>query len=302
MSNKLVLRFLLVSVFASSSLVLMAQELSQPETFGPAAPVDAQTANQDKPSPTQSANPPQGQTSSDTTPGSTTDKPQDKDKDKGTSNDRLLFALPNFLTLENGKNVPPLTPRQKFRAVAKGAFDPIQIPWYMTLSALSQAEDSEPAYGQGWEGYGKRFATTAADGTIENFMVGAVMPSIFHQDPRFFQSSEGSFTHRAWYAVSRIVITRGDSGHSQFNVSEVFGSALSASISTFSYHPRSTILRTPNGPRFIASDRTLTNAASVWGSQLGYDTITIDIKEFWPDVHRKLAKKHSADATASPKR
>jgi hypothetical protein len=201
---------------------------------------------------------------------------KDKDQASGTSNDRLFYALPNFLTLENGAHVPPLTARGKFKVVARSSFDYVQVPWYGFLAGVSQAENSEPGYGQGAEGYGKRFGAAYADGTIENFMTGAILPSLLHQDPRFFQSSEGGFARRTGYAVSRIFITRTDSGHSQFNFSEIFGSALSAGISTYSYHPR--------------EDKTLANTASVWGSEVGYDTITIVVKEFWPDIRRKLSK------------
>ena len=159
-------------------------------------------------------------------------------KNAGTSNDRLFFTLPNFLTLENAGQVPPLTTGQKFKVVARSSFDYVEYPWYGALSGLSQAENSEPGYGQGAEGYGKRYAAAFADGTIENFMVGAVFPTLLRQDPRFFQSGQGGFAHRTGYAVSRIFITRTDSGHSQFNYSEIVGSALSAAISTNTYHPR----------------------------------------------------------------
>jgi hypothetical protein len=194
----------------------------------------------------------------------------------GTSNDRLFFALPNFLTVQNSANIPPLTAAQKFKVVARGSFDPVQIVWYGALSGISQAEDSEPGFGQGAEGYGKRYGAYAADGTIENFFVGAIFPSLFREDPRYFQSGQGSFVHRAGYAVSRIFITRGDSGRQQFNISEVFGAAVASTISTYSYHPR--------------ADRTVANTASVWGSQVGYDTITLVVKEFWPDIRRKIKK------------
>jgi hypothetical protein len=200
----------------------------------------------------------------------------------GTSNDRLFYALPNFLTLENAGKVPPLTTKQKFGVVARGSFDPVEYPWYGFLAGISQAENSEPGFGQGAEGYGKRYGAYFADGTIENFMTGAILPTILHQDPRYFELGKGSFLHRVGYAVSRIVITRGDSGRSQFNASEVFGSAIASAISTYSYHPH--------------SDRTLSNTASVWGSQVGYDTLTIGIKEFWPDIRRKLRKQHSGVA------
>lgn len=244
-------------------------------------------------------------------PQSPTEKEKDKaaqapsgqDKNAGTSNDRLFYALPNFLTLENTGKVPPLTSGQKFKVVARGSFDYVQYPWYGFLAGLSQAQNSEPGYGQGAKGYGKRYASAFADGTIENFMTGAVLPSLLHQDPRFFQSGKGGFARRSGYAVSRIFVTRTDAGGSQFNYSEVVGSAISACISTFSYHPRSfiTYRYSPatgmTTPVFNGSDRTLKNTASVWGTQVGYDTITIVVKEFWPDIHRKLARKHKGDGT-----
>ena len=203
-------------------------------------------------------------------------KQQKVEEQTGTSNDRLFYALPNFLTVET-KNLPPLTTGQKFKVVARGSFDYIQIPWYAFLAGISQAEDSESGYGQGAEGYAKRFGAYFADGTIENFMTGAVLPSLLRQDPRFYQSGEGGFTHRTGYAISRIFVTRTDSGGTQFNYSEIVGSAISSAISTYSYHPR--------------GDRNLGNTASVWGSQVGYDTVTLVVKEFWPDIRRKLGRK-----------
>jgi hypothetical protein len=219
--------------------------------------------------------------------------PQDKKPpENGTSNDRLFFAIPNFLTLENAGQVPPLTTGQKFSVVLRSSFDPVQIPWYGFLSAVSQAENSEPGYGQGWAAYGKRFGAYAADGTIENFMVGAVLPSLLRQDPRYFQSGKGSFMHRTGYAVSRVLVTRGDSGNQQFNFSEVAGAALASGISTYSYHPGRTLRGYSNTgtPVYWPSDRTLSNSASVWGSQVGYDAITFVVKEFWPDIRRKIKK------------
>jgi hypothetical protein len=205
---------------------------------------------------------------------------QEKDRQSqisGTSKDRLFFTLPNFLTLENADQVPPLTAGQKFKVVARSSFDYVQYPWYGFLAGISQAENSEPGYGQGAAGYGKRFGASTADGTIENFLTSAVFPSLLRQDPRFFQSGRGSFLHRTGYAVSRVIVTRTDSGHSQVNYSEIFGSALGAGISTYSYHPH--------------ADKTLRNSAKVWGSQVGYDTITYVVKEFWPDIRRKIRKK-----------
>jgi hypothetical protein len=210
----------------------------------------------------------------------------------GTSNDRLFFTLPNFLTLENAGQVPPLTSKQKFKVVLRSNFDYVQYPWYALLSGISQAENSEPGYGQGWEGYGKRFGAALADGTIENFITGAILPSLLHQDPRYFQSGHGSFGRRTWYAMSRNLITRGDSGKHEFNFSEVVGGAAAAAISTYSYHPKgqNVTTTTPGVLHYIPSDRTLSNTAKVWGTQYAYDTLTLVVKEFWPDIRRKVRK------------
>lgn len=199
-----------------------------------------------------------------------------KQEETGTSNDRIFYALPNFLTVET-KDVPPLSTGEKFKVVARGSFDYVQIPWCAFLAGISQAENSEPGFGQGAEGYGKRLGSNLADGTIENFMTGAVLPSMLHQDPRFFELGRGGFMNRSEYAVSRIFVTRTDSGKHQFNFSEIFGSAIAAGISTYSYHPH--------------ADRTLPNTASVWGTQVGYDSVTYVVKEFWPDIRRKLSRR-----------
>jgi len=199
-----------------------------------------------------------------------------------TSNDRLFNLLPNFLTLEDAGQRPSLTARQKFKVVARGSFDYVIFPWYGLLAGISQAENSEAGYGQGAAGYGKRYGAAFADSTTEGFMTGAILPSLLRQDPRFYQSSNGRFLHRLGYAMSRIVITRSDSGGEEFNYSEIFGSAIAAGISTYSYHPH--------------SDRTLSNTVGVWSSQVGYDTISTVIKEFWPDIRRKLRRKPAPQA------
>jgi hypothetical protein len=253
-----------------------------------ACPISAQ--QQDQSGKTETANPdgsPQNEASADQTQADQ-NKSEGKNKSKyknGTSKDRLFYALPNFLTLENAKNVPPMTTGQKFKAITRSSFDPVEYFWYGALAGISQAENSEPGYKQGAEGYGKRYGAAFADGTIENYFTGAILPSLLHQDPRFYQTSQGTFLHRAGYAISRIFVTRTDAGGEQFNYSEIFGAAMSAGISTYTYHPR--------------GDRNLPNALSVWGSLVGYDTLTIVVKEFWPDIRRKISHKQQPPAPAA---
>jgi hypothetical protein len=191
------------------------------------------------------------------------------------SKDRLFWTLPNFLTIENAEKVPPLTAGQKFKVVARSSFDPVQYPYYGFLAGIAQMENSEESYGQGAAGYGKRYGSAFADGTIENFLAGAVFPSLFRQDPRYFQLGKGSFPRRTAYSVSRVFLTRSDSGKRQINFSEIFGAGATAGISN-AYHP--------------AGDRTVRNTMSVWGTQMGWDAVAFVVKEFWPDIRRKLHK------------
>jgi hypothetical protein len=198
----------------------------------------------------------------------------------GTSNDRILWTLPNFLTVENADSIPPLTPKQKFAVTARGVFDPFEFVLVSFVAGLNQASNSNPSYGQGMQGYAKRYGTAYADNAIENFMASAVFPSVLHQDPRYYQLGHGGFWRRSEHAVSRVLITRSDSGPRQLNYSELGGGLTAAAISTYTYHPD--------------SDRGFGNVVSVWGSQMGWDAVTYMIKEFWPDL-RKHARNRKRD-------
>jgi hypothetical protein len=206
--------------------------------------------------------------------GDSTDQQQDDTQNH--SNDRIFWALPNYLTVENAKSTPPLTSKQKFQLTSRGLYDPFEFVLVGFVAGLGQASDSNPSYGQGFEGYAKRYGTVYGDNLIENFMTSAVVPSLLHQDPRYYQLDHGSFLHRSWHAVSRVLITRSDSGRTEVNYSELFGGSAAAAIATYSYHPQ--------------SERSFGNVVSVWGSQMAWDAATYMVKEFWPDL-RKHAKR-----------
>jgi len=200
-----------------------------------------------------------------------------REQQTGTSNERLFWVLPDFYLIENVRSLPPLSTGAKFRVWARSSFDYIEYPVYALQAGLSEVENSEPGYGRGAAGYGKRYGAAFADATIEGFLTGATLPSILRQDPRYYQLGKGGFWRRTGYAVSRIFVTPADSGRIQFNASEIVGSALAGGISTYSYHPR--------------SERTVRNSLSVWGTQVGYDTVSSVFNEFWPDIHRHFSKK-----------
>jgi hypothetical protein len=208
----------------------------------------------------------------------TTEPPEPQNKPEG----RLFGVLPNRLTIENASQLPPMTAGQKFGTTARDAFDPVQFVWYGLLAGISQAEDSDHTYGQGAEGYGKRYGQQFGDGTIENLSTRAIFPSLLHQDPRYFQLGKGSVRRRVWYSVSRVFVTLGDDRKTQFNYSEILGSASAAAISTYAYHP--------------ADDKNVGTVMTVWGEQVGYDALSFLAKEFWPDIRRRFSHHRKSEA------
>lgn len=195
---------------------------------------------------------------------------------KTKENDRMFFVMPNYLTVQEEGKVKSLTWKEKFKITAKGAFDPYEFVIVGVLSGIRQANNSYPAFGQGMEGYGKRYGTAFADQVDGNMMVGAVYPSILRTDPRYYQLGNGGFGHRFFYAFSRIFVTRKDSGGNIFNIPEFFGNASAIGISTL-YYP--------------AQDRSGQSFISGWGVQMGVDAFGNELKEFWPDLHRMWNKR-----------
>lgn len=197
----------------------------------------------------------------------------------------MFFVMPNFLTVENEAKVPSLHWKQKFAITARGSFDPYEFVTAGILAGIRQAENSYPAFGQGMAGYGKRYGTAFADQMDANMMVGAVLPSILKTDPRYFQLGHGKFGHRFGYAISRIFVTRKDSGGEIFNFAEPFGNATAIAISTLYYPP---------------ADRGLSSGLNGWGIQMAIDAFGNELKEFWPDIHHAIVKRRHPDQPSNP--
>jgi hypothetical protein len=200
-----------------------------------------------------------------------------------TSNDRIFWTLPNFLTVEDADNVPPMTAKDKFKVMARGAFDPSAFVLTGVVAALDQASDTNPSYGQGFQGYAKRYGTAYGDNFVENFLANATFPALLHEDPRYYQLGHGGFWRRSAHAIGRVIITRTDSGDQQFNYSEFLGAFSAAAISDYTYHPD--------------SDRGISKVVKVSITQIGWDTANFMLREFWPDL-RKLAHHHGGPPAA----
>jgi len=181
------------------------------------------------------------------------------------------------LTVEDPlSHPPPMTAKQKFGATLESTFDPFDFSWVAMIAGVQQARNEPKAWGQGWGAFGKRYAASFADEADFNFMVDAVLPSLLKDDPRYYRMGQGGVFKRSGYALTRVLITRTDSGHKTFNLPEIAGAGISSGISN-AYYP--------------SEYRTLSQNLSRWGLWVGEDAALNLIKEFWPDVRHKILKK-----------
>ena len=150
---------------------------------------------------------------------------------------RLVGVLPNFFVSYNW-TAPPLTAGQKFRLSTHNVLDPGNLALVGVVAGVQQAADAFPGYSQGWAGYGRRYGADLGNLVVGTYMGGAVLPSLFHQDPRYFYKGTGTKKQRFFYAISRAVITRGDNGRNQPNFAGVLGDLSAGAISNL-YYPAS---------------------------------------------------------------
>jgi len=200
-----------------------------------------------------------------------------------TREDKRIFGvLPNYRTAEASIPFAPITARQKFTIAVKDSFDGPVYPTAAAFATLYQLENQNPSFGQGMSGYAKRLAGALGDQTVGNMMTEGIMPSLLHQDPRYFRLGEGSFRSRTWYAVTRIFVTRTDSGRNTFNFAEWGGNAAAVALSN-AWYP---------------DTRTVSDNVQKLLIQCATDAFSQVLKEFWPDVKRHFKKKHEDVVTA----
>jgi len=150
---------------------------------------------------------------------------------------RILGVIPNFFVSYEGENAAPLTTKMKFKLAMKVYIDPITIAAAGLMAGVRQATDSLN-YGQGAKGYAERFGATAADGFTEIMIGDAILPSLLHQDPRYFYQGTGTIRSRFWHAIRSPFVARGDNGKWQPNYSGVGGDLASGALSNL-YYPES---------------------------------------------------------------
>ena len=230
--------------FSSSSL----SQLSQQQTTAPATPTSAPNAPQTVPNAGQQ-NVPGGQTK------------------------RILGVIPNYRSVSADQHLPRQTVKDKFVAAGHDSFDYGSFVLAAVQAGFSISGNSYPEFGKGVLGYGRYYWRTLLDTADENFMVGGVFPAVFHQDSRFYTLGHGSIAHRALYASTRVLITRGDDGNAEANFSEIIGAGAASGISS-TYYPE----------RY----RTWTKVGQKWLTGCLIDSANFTFKEFWPDINNKI--------------
>jgi hypothetical protein len=217
---------------------------------------------------------------------------------------RVLGVLPQFGVTDR-QDAPPLTPRGKFHLFARSAFDPVTIGIVGLQAGLSQADNQFPAYGQGAQGYGKRFGAAFADEVSAGFWSNFAYPVIFKEDPRYFRLGKGGFTHRFAYGIKQEFVCHTDAGGRSFAFSNILGAFTSGAISNL-YYPGRTLIRTipatattPAIPIY-ETDRGLSLTVSRAAIAIAYGTIGGLFDEFWPDIRRKFSRKPKTEERQEP--
>jgi hypothetical protein len=172
-----------------------------------------------------------------------------------------------------GQRICALTADQKFHLFIRNTFQPVTFIAAGWNAGIAQAEDNDPSFGQGAEGYGKRYGAAVADGVSSDFFHTFLFPVIFRQDPRYYRQGYGTFGSRLGHSLTHVFVAHSDSGGSEFNYSEWLGTVSAVALSN-TYHP--------GNKRGVASasQRVAVNIAS----DAGFDAL----REFWPEIVHKF--------------
>ncbi len=193
---------------------------------------------------------------------------------------RVMGVMATFNTTRN-RDALPLSPGQKFKLFFRSATDPWPFLLSTITAGIGQADDSNPEWGQGMKGYSKRFGAGYSDYFIGNFFGNAVLPSLMHEDPRYFQKGTGSAASRFWWAAGSTVWCKRDNGKWGPNYANVGGNLIGSAIARVYY---------PDSSRTV-SDTILDGVTVSVEGIVGAEVI-----EFWPDLVRYHRRKKAEKA------
>lgn len=182
---------------------------------------------------------------------------------------RILGLMPNYRAVSAGAIPPPPTPRQAFKIATQNSFDYSSFVFVGITSLLAEGTNAHPQLGKGPGGFWGYYWRGFADKTDGNYWVIFALPTVFHEDERYYTKGHGSFLKRGVYAATRVLITPNYQGHDTFNASEILGRGISQGIS-LSYYP--------------SADRNFGDLSEKYGYAIGRDALTNTFREFWPDI------------------
>jgi hypothetical protein len=183
-----------------------------------------------------------------------------EDQVKAEEKQRLFGVIPNYYMTFDPK-AAPLTTRLKFHLAWKTTVDPISFAIIGATAGFEQAYDAYGGYGQGFQGYAKRYGASYGDLVSGTFIGSAILPSLLKQDPRYFYKGTGSKTSRTLYAIANSVICKGDNGHWQANYSAILGGLAAGGISNL-YYPA----QDRNGARLTFENEALATGFGALGN------------------------------------
>lgn len=189
---------------------------------------------------------------------------------------RILWVVPNFTAVSADSELPPLTTAGKFMLATRDSVDYSNFTWTAILAGQAMATRSVPEFGMGMKGYGTYYWHLFVDGVSGNFFTEAILPTITHEDPRYYTLGHGNVFHRMGYALSRTIFTKTDSGGRSFNWSMVGGNAFEAGLSN-AYYP--------------SQERGVKQTAQNWGEQMESSVLSNIAMEFWPDIRHTIFRR-----------
>jgi hypothetical protein len=185
-----------------------------------------------------------------------------------------MGVVPHFATTH--VNAPPLSAKEKLHLFWTTTFDPVTFVLIGAQAGMSQAENSFENYGQGAQGYAKRYGAAFADSATSNFFGNLLYPTLFKQDPRYFRLGEGTFKRRLGHSLTEQIIAHQDHGGRMFHFSNALGALTSGGVSN-AYYPE--------------EDRGFGLTMSRAGIAMAYAEVGGLFNEFWPDIQKRLMKK-----------
>lgn len=192
----------------------------------------------------------------------------------GKFKELLLGATRPHGVVEGG-SAPPMSPASKFHLFSRTTIDPYHLFVVSLVAGAGQATDTFHEYGQGMSGYGKRYGAALADDVSSRFFGTFVYPSLLKEDPRYYRLGKGAVPKRVFYAMAQEFVTHRDSGGRRFNFSNPLGAVTAGAISNAYYPP---------------ADRGFELTMQRAGISLAIGSGHKVLKEFWPDIRRKLLR------------